>query len=89
VRELTFPSLFFDEQDYYHLPRDATIRDVALHVRADEAAHRETNHHIADKYAASDIDSPVEHMIYKRTRADELKEQLNGKHRYDAKRKFD
>lgn len=43
--------------EYYRLPPNATTRDVVLHVRADEAAHREFNHHLGDKYHASDIDS--------------------------------
>lgn len=42
---------------YYNLKEDASIRDVILHVRSDEAAHREFNHHLADKYLAKDIDS--------------------------------
>ncbi|CAH1764027.1 2975_t:CDS:2 [Entrophospora sp. SA101] len=36
--------------DYWHLdPENATLRDVVLAVRADEAAHRDTNHHLADR----------------------------------------
>lgn len=31
-------------QRYYHLPATATMRDVLLNVRADEAWHRDTNH---------------------------------------------
>lgn len=34
--------------DYWHLPADATLRDVVLAVRADEANHRDTNHRFAD-----------------------------------------
>lgn len=30
---------------------------MILHVRADEACHRDVNHHLADKYAAGDADS--------------------------------
>ena len=30
------------------MPPDATFRDMILAVRADEACHRETNHHFAD-----------------------------------------
>eukprot|EP00270_Netrium_digitus_P004192 TRINITY_DN1512_c0_g1_i1.p1 TRINITY_DN1512_c0_g1~~TRINITY_DN1512_c0_g1_i1.p1 ORF type:complete len:392 (-),score=81.51 TRINITY_DN1512_c0_g1_i1:208-1383(-) len=37
--------------DYWRLPKDATLRDVVLVVRADEAHHRDVNH-----YAASVID---------------------------------
>ncbi|CAH1764657.1 937_t:CDS:2, partial [Entrophospora sp. SA101] len=36
--------------DYWHLDREsATLRDVVLAVRADEATHRDTNHHLADR----------------------------------------
>ncbi|KAJ9059349.1 inducible alternative oxidase 2 [Entomophthora muscae] len=35
--------------DYWHLGKDATLRDVVLAVRADEANHRDTNHHFADR----------------------------------------
>lgn len=43
---------------YYHLADDALIRDVILHVRADEAMHRDVNHHFGNKYGAGDTDSP-------------------------------
>jgi len=33
---------------YYHLPRTACIRDVFECIRADEAHHRDANHHFAD-----------------------------------------
>lgn len=33
--------------DYWRLPADATLRDVIIAVRADEAEHRDVNHHIA------------------------------------------
>ncbi|CAG8781040.1 1497_t:CDS:2, partial [Cetraspora pellucida] len=36
--------------DYWHLDREtATLRDLVLAVRADEAVHRDTNHHFADR----------------------------------------
>ena len=34
--------------EYYHLKSDAKFRDVILAIRADEACHREINHHFAD-----------------------------------------
>lgn len=37
-------------KQYYRLPADATIRDVVLHVRADECMHRDFNHMLSDKY---------------------------------------
>jgi ubiquinol oxidase len=33
--------------DYWRLPADATLRDVIIAVRDDEAGHRDVNHHIA------------------------------------------
>lgn len=44
-------------REYYHLSEGATMRDVVLHVRADEAMHRDVNHHFGNKYAAGDRDS--------------------------------
>lgn len=36
--------------DYWQLPANATLRDVIIAVRNDEAGHRDVNHHIADSY---------------------------------------
>lgn len=36
-------------KDYWELPDDATLRDVVIVVRADEAEHRDTNHDFANK----------------------------------------
>jgi ubiquinol oxidase len=36
---------------YWKLPEDATLRDVVLVVRADEAHHRDVNHGFADELA--------------------------------------
>lgn len=33
--------------EYYNLDKDAKFRDVILSIRADEAIHREVNHHFA------------------------------------------
>ncbi len=38
--------------DYWTLPATATLRDVVLVVREDEAGHRDVNHRFADKLAA-------------------------------------
>ncbi len=35
-------------RDYYDLSKDSKLRDVILSIRADEAIHREVNHHFAD-----------------------------------------
>lgn len=37
---------------YWNLPDDARLRDVVLVIRADEAAHRDTNHHFANEIIA-------------------------------------
>ncbi len=34
---------------YWHMPAEATLRDVILIVREDEAGHRDRNHHFADE----------------------------------------
>lgn len=36
--------------DYWGLGPDATLRDVVIAVRNDEAHHRDTNHHFASEY---------------------------------------
>lgn len=41
---------------YWKLPDDATLRDVVLVVRADEAHHRDVNHGYADELAGLVID---------------------------------
>ena len=37
---------------YWNLPKEAKLRDVALAVRVDEAQHRDVNHHLADRVRA-------------------------------------
>jgi len=41
---------------YWKLPDDATLRDVVLVVRADEAHHRDVNHGFASKLAGREVD---------------------------------
>jgi ubiquinol oxidase len=36
-------------RDYWNLPADATLRDVVIVIRADEAGHRDRNHQMADE----------------------------------------
>ena len=55
--------------DYWGLPADATLRDVVLVVRADEADHRLLNHHLSNRFdetkaarAADGSVSPYEHL---------------------------
>ncbi len=49
--------------EYWGLPADATLRDVVLVVRADEADHRLLNHHLSNRFdetkAARAADSSV------------------------------
>ncbi len=40
--------------DYWNLPKDATLRDVVIVIRQDEAEHRDTNHDFASKIADGD-----------------------------------
>lgn len=44
-------------RDYWNLPADATLRDVVLVVRADEAHHRDVNHGFANELCGAE---PVE-----------------------------
>lgn len=48
--------------EYWDLPKDAKLRDVVTGIRADEMAHREVNHCIANKIAgnACNISIPKE-----------------------------
>lgn len=39
--------------DYWKMPEGSMLRDVIIQVRADEAGHRDRNHEMADKLAAS------------------------------------
>jgi len=43
---------------YWKMPADATLRDVVLLVRADEAHHRDINHGFASKLAGQPLDRP-------------------------------
>ena len=48
--------------DYWKLSQDAMLRDVVIAVRADEAGHRDRNHHFADalKKGVSPMAGPVD-----------------------------
>lgn len=39
--------------DYWKLPQDATLRDVVIVVREDEAGHRDRNHEMADELSGN------------------------------------
>ncbi|MGQ9365090.1 alternative oxidase [Azospirillum sp. ST 5-10] len=45
--------------DYWNLPETATLRDVVLAVRNDEANHRDVNHGFADTLAAGPAADPA------------------------------
>lgn len=50
-------------KQYYRLPANAKIRDVVLHVRADECMHRDFNHMLSNKYRlVIDPPSPPGHQ---------------------------
>lgn len=44
---------------YWKLPDDATLRDVVLVVRADEAHHRDVNHGFANELAGHPVTTPA------------------------------
>lgn len=44
-------------REYWKLPADATLRDVVLAVRQDEAGHRDVNHSMSDQLRA-EVSSP-------------------------------
>ena len=44
---------------YWKLPDDATLGDVVLVVRADEAHHRDVNHGFADELAGRSVTTPT------------------------------
>ena len=48
---------------YWKLPENATLRDVVLVVRADEAHHRDVNHGFASELAGDAVD-PAKHAPY-------------------------
>lgn len=41
--------------NYYQLAANAKLRDVILHVRNDEAAHRDRNHEFADSFQSGEV----------------------------------
>ncbi|KAI5171901.1 ubiquinol oxidase [Nematocida sp. LUAm3] len=45
IKNISAPQI---AKEYWKLSKDATLLDVTLAVRADEAAHRDVNHHLAD-----------------------------------------
>jgi hypothetical protein len=52
-----------DAIEYYGLdPKTATMREVILSVRADEAVHRSVNHHFSDIPDYYDIDHEAVHV---------------------------
>ncbi|KAI9137467.1 alternative oxidase-domain-containing protein [Paraphysoderma sedebokerense] len=52
-------------KEYWNLEPTATLRDVVLAIRADEAAHRDTNHHFSDRVKFRAEDLRVNHKVDK------------------------
>lgn len=48
---------------YWGLSEDATFRDVLVAIRADEAMHREVNHHLADLHPEAPVDGHKYHIV--------------------------
>ena len=46
--------------DYWQLPSDARLRDVIIAVRADEAEHRDVNHHFVEVMDARAAHKPIQ-----------------------------
>lgn len=44
---------------YWNMPEDATLRDVILAVRADEAHHRDVNHSFSDELSENSFCRPI------------------------------
>ena len=49
-------SAHHEAREYYNLDENASFRDVILGIRADEACHRELNHHFADIPTYAEVD---------------------------------
>ncbi|MFP4098411.1 MAG: alternative oxidase [Alphaproteobacteria bacterium] len=58
---------------YWDLSKNARLRDVVIAVRADEMAHREVNHCIADKIAGGKCDIHMPADI-----SDDIKKKIKG-----------
>ena len=54
VRDVPAPEI---AKRYWGLPADATLRDVVLVIRADEAHHRDVNHGFANELAGLPVDA--------------------------------
>jgi hypothetical protein len=52
-----------EARTYYGLPENATFRDIILAVRADEAMHREHNHHFATLNASDDLENDTYEIL--------------------------
>jgi ubiquinol oxidase len=54
--------------DYWHLNTDATLRDVIIAVRNDEAGHRDVNHQFADSFNPEKDTKGLNDLIIKTTK---------------------
>jgi len=61
-----------EAREYYNLKDDAKFREVILAIRADEACHRETNHHFADINAWENVESHLVNMRHEREESAEF-----------------
>jgi ubiquinol oxidase len=53
--------------DYWKLTHDATLRDVIIAVRNDEAGHRDVNHQFADSYNPEKVTKYTDRLMSKNT----------------------
>lgn len=66
---------------YYNLEKDATMRDVILSIRADEACHRDTNHYFSEVDQDMDLE---EEKVYVKNKLDE-EPSSSGDHTFFSK----
>jgi len=74
-----------EAREYYGLSDDAPLREMILAIRADEATHRDTNHHFADINAWDDVEQHMVTII-------ENKEKISGlvyEHLEDEKKQIE
>ncbi|KAJ1985289.1 inducible alternative oxidase 2 [Dimargaris verticillata] len=68
--------------EYWNLdPKSATLRDVVLAVRADEALHRDTNHHFSDRMLThvESLHQELQNADFQRVHEDPPRFELNAR----------
>ena len=58
--------------DYYHMEQDATFRDMILNIRADEACHRDLNHHFADLRHYNEVEHHEVDVVHQEDQSQKL-----------------